>query len=165
MNVLGKTSFWSFGTKEVQNGPKMRFFKFHEKLTHEIFLILWMMSQQHKVLIFFIEGGGKQVLRFLSPKESKWVRNEVFWSFILSNCLGCNYHSQFDKSVVNHLLRHLLLRHLRHLLLIVTSFTFIRKCLNNLKLDICICSSRDITIALCLVMTLALISFFCFFFT
>ena len=51
------------------------------------------------------------------------------------------------------------------IVLIVTSFTFIGKCLNKLKLDICICSSQDITIALCLVMTLALISFFCFFFT
>ena len=51
------------------------------------------------------------------------------------------------------------------IILIVTSFTFIGKCLNKLKLDICICSSQDITIALCLVMTLALISFFCFFFT
>ena len=40
---------------------------------------------------------------------------------------------------------------------------FIGKCLNKLKLDICICSSQDITIALCLVMTLALISFVCFF--
>ena len=40
---------------------------------------------------------------------------------------------------------------------------FIGKCLNKLKLDICICSSQDITIALCLVITLALISFFYFF--
>ena len=47
--------------------------------------------------------------------------------------------------------------------LIVTSFTFIWKCLNKLKLDIRICSSQDIAIALCLVMPLALISFFCFF--
>ena len=45
------------------------------------------------------------------------------------------------------------------------SFTFIGKCLNKQKLDICICSSQDITIALCFVMTLPLISFFCFFFT
>ena len=37
------------------------------------------------------------------------------------------------------------------------------KCSNKLKLDICICSSQDTTIALCLVMTLALISFVCFF--
>ena len=48
--------------------------------------------------------------------------------------------------------------------LIIASFTCIGKCLNQLKLDICICSSQDITIVLCLVMTLALISFFCFFF-
>ena len=40
---------------------------------------------------------------------------------------------------------------------------FIGKCLIKLKLDMWICSSQDITIALCLVMTLALISFFCFF--
>ena len=45
------------------------------------------------------------------------------------------------------------------------SFTFIRKSLNMLKLDICICSSQDITIALCLVMTSALIIFFAFFFS
>ena len=51
------------------------------------------------------------------------------------------------------------------IILIVTSFTFIGKCLNKLQLDICICSSQDITIALCLVMTLALISFLYFFFT
>ena len=50
-------------------------------------------------------------------------------------------------------------------ILIVTSFTFIRKCLNKLKLDIRICSSQDVTIALCLSMTSGLISFFCFFFT
>ena len=50
------------------------------------------------------------------------------------------------------------------IILIVASFTFIGKCLNKLKLDIHICSSQDITIVL-LVMTLALISFLCFFFT
>ena len=50
------------------------------------------------------------------------------------------------------------------IVLIVTSFTFIGKCLNKLKLDICICSSQDITIASCLVMALALISFLYFFF-
>ena len=49
------------------------------------------------------------------------------------------------------------------IILIVASFTFIGKCLNKLKLDIHICSSQDITIVL-LVMTLALISFLCFFF-
>ena len=49
------------------------------------------------------------------------------------------------------------------IILIVTSFTFIGKCLNKLKLDICICSSQDIAIALCLVMAITLISFFCFF--
>ena len=48
------------------------------------------------------------------------------------------------------------------IILIVASFTFIGKCLNKLKLDIHICSSQDITIVL-LVMTLALISFLCFF--
>ena len=36
------------------------------------------------------------------------------------------------------------------------------KCLNKLKLDIRIYSSQDLTIALCLVRRLALISFFCF---
>ena len=49
--------------------------------------------------------------------------------------------------------------------LIATSFNFIGKCFNELKLGIHICSSQDITIALCLMMTLALIIFFCFFFT
>ena len=34
------------------------------------------------------------------------------------------------------------------IILIVTSFTFIGKSLNKLKLDICICSSRDKTLAL-----------------
>ena len=48
-------------------------------------------------------------------------------------------------------------------ILIAMSFNFIGKCLNKLKLDICIFSSQDITIALCLVMKLVLISFFCFF--
>ena len=50
------------------------------------------------------------------------------------------------------------------IILIVTSFTFIGKHLNKLKLDICICSSQDITIALYLVTTSALISLFCLFF-
>ena len=50
------------------------------------------------------------------------------------------------------------------IILIVASFTFIGKWLNKLKLDIHICSSQDITIVL-LVMTLALISFLCFFST
>ena len=51
------------------------------------------------------------------------------------------------------------------IILIVSLFTYIGKCLNKLKLDIRIFSSQDITIALCLVMILALISFFYFFFT
>ena len=51
------------------------------------------------------------------------------------------------------------------IVLIVTSFTFIGKSLNKLKLDFRICSSQDITRTLFLVMTLALISFFYFFFT
>ena len=51
------------------------------------------------------------------------------------------------------------------IIVIFTSFTFIGNFLNKLKLDIRICSSQDITIGFCLVVTLALISFFAFFFT
>ena len=46
-------------------------------------------------------------------------------------------------------------------ILIVMSWTFIEKCLNELKLDLY--KSQDITTALCLVMTLVLISFLLFF--
>ena len=51
------------------------------------------------------------------------------------------------------------------IILIFTSFTFISKCWKKLKLDIRIFSPQGITIAFCLVMKLALISLFCFFFT
>ena len=51
------------------------------------------------------------------------------------------------------------------IILIIALFTYIGKCLNKLELDFRIFSSQNITIALCLVMILALISFFYFFFT
>ena len=38
LEFLRKILSWDFQAKSVQNGPKMRFFKFYEKSTRRIFL-------------------------------------------------------------------------------------------------------------------------------
>lgn len=56
----------------MQFGPKMRFFKFNQNLTRDVFLIFCLKLQRHKVF---------QCLAFKffwAKRGSEWAQNEVF---------------------------------------------------------------------------------------
>ena len=75
-----KIFFWSFGARKAQYVLEIGFFRFYEKLTHEIFLIFLhevteTKSVNNNLNYFFREN---LVLSLSDQKQPKWSQKEVF---------------------------------------------------------------------------------------
>ena len=85
-----KKNFWDFCFKYNNNGEKLQFIKFHEKIMCEIFLIFCMKWQQHEDLklmkMIFLGRVVEILLSEFKPKEPItmffWVEL-IFYYFLL----------------------------------------------------------------------------------
>ena len=82
-----KILFWGLGAKRVQNGFKMRFFKFYEKCTSVIVLIFYIKLQQHKILYLarVIILGKELVWGFLTKRGQNGPKKKCFKFYVKLN--------------------------------------------------------------------------------